>query len=60
MFAGVPLEDDVVDVVLMQKLAKEKAGRAGADDRDLRSHVSPFVLVSTAHGHRRRADTCRK
>ena len=35
----VPLEDDVVDAVLMQQLAQQQSGRARADDRDLRAHV---------------------
>ena len=56
VLAGVPLEDDVVDAVLVEQLAEQQAGRAGADDRDLRSHVSPFVLVF----HRARPSQARR
>ncbi len=41
----VPLEYDVVDVVLMQQLAKEQAGGAGADDCDLSSHNSWLLFA---------------
>ncbi len=37
--AAAPLEDDVVDAGTRQKLAEQKAGRAGADDGDLCSHL---------------------
>ena len=39
-----PLEYDVVDVVLMQQLAKEQAGGAGADDCDLSAIIHGSCL----------------
>ena len=39
VFAGLPLDDDVVDAVFMEKLTKQQARWAGTDDRDLGSHV---------------------
>ncbi|MCY1556863.1 hypothetical protein D9M68_936600 [compost metagenome] len=37
--AALALDDDVVDAGLVQQLAEQQAGRAGADDGDLGSHV---------------------
>ena len=39
IFAGLPLDDDVIDAVFMEKLTKQQARWAGTDDRDLGSHV---------------------
>jgi hypothetical protein len=36
--AGLPLQDDVVDAGLVQQLAEQEAGGAGADDGDLGAH----------------------
>ena len=38
ILAGLPLDDDVIDAVLMQKLTEQQARRPGTDDRDLGSH----------------------
>ena len=35
VLAGLPLQDDVVDAVLVQQLAEQQARRPGADDGDL-------------------------
>ena len=40
VFAGLPLDDDVIDAVFMEKLTEQQARGAGTDDRDLGSHVS--------------------
>ena len=48
MLAGVPLDDDIVDPLVMQELAEQKAGRAGADNDNLCPHGSPFGM--TLHG----------
>ena len=40
VFAGLPLEDDVVDAVLVQELAEQQPRGAGADDGDLGAHIS--------------------
>jgi hypothetical protein len=37
--AALAFDDDVVDASLVQKLPEQKAGGAGADDRDLGAHV---------------------
>jgi hypothetical protein len=44
--AGLPLQDDVVDALLVKELAEQESGRTGADDDDLGSHR--FVLSSAA------------
>jgi hypothetical protein len=38
VLAGVALEHDIVDAVLMEQLAEQQAGGASTDDGDLRSH----------------------
>ncbi len=38
VLGGLALEDDGVDAGLVQQLAEQQAGRAGADDGDLGSH----------------------
>ena len=44
--AGMPLQDDVVDVVLLQQLAEQEARRPRPDDRDLRPHGRAFLADS--------------
>jgi hypothetical protein len=41
VFAGLPLQDDVVDAVFVEELAEQQSRRAGADDGDLGSHFMP-------------------
>jgi hypothetical protein len=50
MLAGVPLDDNIVDPLVMQELAEQKAGRAGADNDNLRPHGSPFVMILRGAG----------
>ena len=38
VLAGLPLQNDVVDAVLMQELAEQQSRRAGPDDGDLGAH----------------------
>jgi hypothetical protein len=44
VFAGVPFQDDVVDAVLVEKLAEQQARRSRPDDRNLRSHDAAFLV----------------
>ena len=37
----VPLDDDVIDAVLVQQLAEQQSGRSRADNGDLGTHGSP-------------------
>jgi hypothetical protein len=46
--AALAFDDDVVDACLVQQLPEQKAGGAGADDRDLGAHVRVSVRVSPA------------
>jgi len=39
VLAGLPLDDDVIDAVFVQKLSEQQARRAGTDDRDLGLHA---------------------
>jgi hypothetical protein len=50
MLAGVPLDDDIVDPLVMQELAEQKAGRTGADNDNLRPHGPPFVMILRGAG----------
>ena len=45
-FTGVPLENDIVDAMLVQELTEQQAGRSGAYDRDLRTHYIECPPVS--------------
>jgi hypothetical protein len=40
VFAGLSLEDDVIDAVFVEELAEQKSRRAGSNNGDLRSHAS--------------------
>ena len=40
VFAGLPLQNDVIDAVLVEELTEQEPRRAGSDDGDLRSHAS--------------------
>jgi hypothetical protein len=62
--AALALDDDVVDAGLVQQLAEQQAGGAGADDRDLGAHggclLSPSLgaLRPPARGSGRRGGLC--
>ena len=43
MLAGVSLDNNIVNSVVMQELTEQKAGRAGADNDNLRPHGSPSL-----------------
>ena len=40
VFAGLSLEDDVIDAVFVEELAEQQSRRAGSNNGDLRSHAS--------------------
>jgi hypothetical protein len=40
VFAGLSLENDVIDAVLVEELAEQESRRTGANNGDLRSHAS--------------------
>ena len=40
VFAGLSLEDDVIDAVFVEELAEQQSRWAGSNDGDLRSHAS--------------------
>jgi hypothetical protein len=40
IFAGLPLQDNIIDAVFVEELTEQQSGRAGADDGDLGSHSS--------------------
>ena len=42
VFAGVSLDNDVVDAVALEKLAEQQSGRPGADNGDLSAHQFTF------------------
>lgn len=39
IFAGLPLQDDVVDAVFVKELAQQEARRTRSNDRDLGTHA---------------------
>ena len=41
--AGLAFQNDVVDAVLVEKLAEQKPGRAGADNGDLSARLNPHA-----------------
>jgi hypothetical protein len=46
VFAGLSLDDNVVDAVFVQELSEQQPRRAGANDSDLGAHI--FFLADTA------------
>jgi hypothetical protein len=40
VFAGLSLQDDVIDAVFVQELAEQESRRAGSNNGDLSSHAS--------------------
>ncbi|BEV50806.1 hypothetical protein BconGalA64_33050 [Burkholderia contaminans] len=40
VFAGTRFDEDGIDALQAQQVGKQKAGRTGADDRDLGAHCS--------------------
>jgi hypothetical protein len=50
MLAGMALDNHVVDAVVMEELSEQKAGRAGADNGNLRPHGSLFAVALHGSG----------
>ena len=52
VFVGLPLEDDVVDAMLVQELTEQQSSRAGADNGDLGAHALSYHCLGALKDYR--------